>query len=563
MQTTTNDFIEEEFIEHPRSMPRVSALAIAAALGLAIPAAANDLGPLVKITGPDPFAKCTADGVAGQAGVDYPQTAIEPWVAVNPFDPRALVVGWQQDRWSNGGSRGLMAGVRSPWTGAWSEVIPGKVTQCEGGPYARASDPWVDFSPSGVLYYMHLAFQPDLANGGFGPNGMLVTRSFDGGRDWTDPVTLIADTDPQVLNDKNSLTADPYFAPLAYAVWDRLQDFTVPPAHHEPGGQASPAGGQAAPVGAAHDGVEAARARVKALKAQAKVSAGAVAAGPAVQFVGPAYFTRTTNFGFSWDKPRIIFDPGDNAQTIDNLVVVPPNGTVIDFFTHIFTDGTIETDLVRSFDHGRSFGAPIMAASNQAIGVITPDAQAPVRDASILYAVTTDRRNGNLYIAWQDSRFSGNVYDEIAFAQSTDNGATWSKPARINKTPPNANPLRQQAFIPAIEVGPHGELVVTYYDFRNDVSDGKESTDYWAVFCNPNKANCAKAANWGGELRLTDASFDLLIAPVAGSLFLGDYMGLKRAGAAVYPVFGMTTGVQKTDIFTRKITFDREDIAGE
>ena len=47
------------------------------------------------------------------------------------------------------------------------------------------------------------------------------------------------------------------------------------------------------------------------------------------------------------------------------------------------------------------------------------------------------------------------------------------------------------------------------------------------------------------------------LAPHAGSLFLGDYMGLKRAGDAVYPAFGMTVGPNQTDIFTRRIEFER------
>ena len=523
---------------------RVGAAALGATLALTASLGAAELGPLEKVTGADPFAGCTADNVSGQAGVNFPKTGIEPWIAVDPRNPRRLVAGWQQDRWSNGGSRGLTAGVRRDERGGWKVVAPGMVTQCQGGPYARASDPWVDYSPSGVLYYMHLAFQPDTPTGGFGPNAMLMTRSFDGGRNWTGPVALIADTDPQVLNDKNSMTADPRYGALAYAVWDRLQDFTITGSHHEHGG--------AAPTMGPGDGVAGARARAKALRAMAPA---------AVQFIGPAYFSRTTDYGASWEAPRIIFDPGPNAQTIDNLVQVTPNGALIDFFTHIFTDGSIETDLVRSFDHGRTFGPAIMAETNQALGVVTPDAQAAIRDASILYAVTVDKRTGALYLTWQDSRFHG--YDEIAFARSTDNGATWSAPVRINKTPTNANPLRQQAFIPAIEVGPHGVLVVTYYDFRNDVDDGKEATDYWAIFCESRERDCTNSANWGHELRLTSASFDLLQAPVAGALFLGDYMGLKRADDSVYPIFTTTTGPQRTDVFTRQIRFEGDRVAAD
>jgi hypothetical protein len=79
--------------------------------------------------------------------------------------------------------------------------------------------------------------------------------------------------------------------------------------------------------------------------------------------------------------------------------------------------------------------------------------------------------------------------EEVAFAQSGDGGLTWSTPVRVNRTPASPeNPLRQQAFVPSIEAGAGGKLVVTYYDFRNDTGEGGEFTDYWAVSCS---ADCA------------------------------------------------------------------------
>ena len=63
-------------------------------------------------------------------------------------------------------------------------MIP-DVSRCSGGEFLRASDPWVDFSPSGVAYFMSLAFEPDITDPddptvflGFGRNAMLVNRSF-------------------------------------------------------------------------------------------------------------------------------------------------------------------------------------------------------------------------------------------------------------------------------------------------------------------------------------------------------------------------------------------------
>jgi hypothetical protein len=61
---------------------------------------------------------------------------------------------------------------------------------------------------------MSLAFEPDLISPsgeflGFGRNAMLVNRSTNGGRSWSDPITLIETDEPRFFNDKNSLTADP------------------------------------------------------------------------------------------------------------------------------------------------------------------------------------------------------------------------------------------------------------------------------------------------------------------------------------------------------------------
>jgi hypothetical protein len=179
-------------------------------------------------------------------------------------------------------------------------------------------------------------------------------------------------------------------------------------------------------------------------------------------------------------------------------------------------------------------------------GTLSPNLQESVRDGSILFDVAVDPVNGALYAVWQDNRFRG--IDEVAFAQSTDGGGTWSNTIRISQTPADRNELREQAFIPSIAVGARGELIVTYYDFRNDKAQG-ELTDYWAVFC---QADCGKRSSWGGELRLTDKSFDVLDAPDAGGHFLGDYMGLIGARDLVHPVFGIATDPNLTTTLTRR-----------
>ena len=164
-----------------------------------------------------PFAGCTAD--AGSVGTNYPNTEVEPWLDVNPINPKNLVAVWQQDRWSNGGSRGLVAGVSRNGGKSWRQVVIPGLSACSGSDrYVRASDPWVSFAPNGDLYHLSLSTTGGITfDAGFPDSGMLVSRSTDGGLHWSAPIPLIEDQGPNILNDKQSITADPHDPRFVYA----------------------------------------------------------------------------------------------------------------------------------------------------------------------------------------------------------------------------------------------------------------------------------------------------------------------------------------------------------
>ena len=530
-------------------------------------AQAQVLGPLVQVAAGDPFSGCTADNVHAQetafGSILFPATSIEPWVAADPTDTSRLLVGHQQDRWNDGGSRGNAGVVSNDAGSTWANSIPTSVTECTGGIFRRASDPWVDFAQDGTAFFMSLVVDPMKPTTPFGArnSGMLVSRSVDHGATWQTPVTLIRSNTPHVLNDKNSLTADPTANGDVYAVWDQLSVF--------------PATGDASQLLAGNDGVEIARQLLNST-----VGASAVCepftkppckGGAPVfkfNFTGPSFFSRSTDNGVTWSTAAPIYQPGTNKQTIDNIVRVLPNGHLLDFFTAInVTPQILNIGYIQSTNKGGSWTGPAFATDIQVVGVVTPDSGQPIRDASILYSIAVNPVTGAIYLAWQDDRFltascttpTGTIpIDGIAFSESDDGGATWSTPVMINKTPANAtNPCRQQAFIPAVVATGDGKtVVVTYYDFRNDTNTlaGFEGTDYFALFCSTSTP-CTNPANWGNEQQLTTTSFNILDAPVARGHFLGDYMGLAASGLnTVYPVFGIATGTNVTAEFTRQIS---------
>ena len=61
------------------------------------------LGAPVLVSGASPFGGCPT-GSAGSDSVNYPNTEVEPFVAVNPTNGKIIGV-FQQDRWNDGGAK--------------------------------------------------------------------------------------------------------------------------------------------------------------------------------------------------------------------------------------------------------------------------------------------------------------------------------------------------------------------------------------------------------------------------------------------------------------------------
>lgn len=111
--------------------PRMSrALVLGVALVAALaPAAINPasagpftVGPPTLISGPSPFADCNVTAMGG-GGINYLDSEVEPWVAVNPANARNVIAVWQQDRWSNGGARGLVTAASHDGGVTWTRTF--------------------------------------------------------------------------------------------------------------------------------------------------------------------------------------------------------------------------------------------------------------------------------------------------------------------------------------------------------------------------------------------------------------------------------------------------------
>ena len=167
------------------------------------------LGPgATRISGDSPFPRCSARDRGAQRGAET-----EPHLAVAPDG--TLLAAWHQDRRTTGGSMALGVARSSDGGRRWRPVrVPGgTVCPVQGG--EATSDPWLSVGGDGTAY---LASLPGRRRRGRLETSLVVNRSSDGGRTWSEPVTVSAD---RRGNDKETLTAHPRRLGVAYVVWTR------------------------------------------------------------------------------------------------------------------------------------------------------------------------------------------------------------------------------------------------------------------------------------------------------------------------------------------------------
>jgi Neuraminidase (sialidase) len=290
-------------------------------------------------------------------------------------------------------------------------------TPSNGGYYQRVTDPWVTIAPDGTV------FESGLSTDESDPNSaLLVVRSTDGGDTWSEPTSLVINTDTTILNDKDSITADPHNPGYVYAIWTHL-----------------------------------------------------VFADPQLQNLlsSQVWLSRTKDGGNTWEAPRDIYDAPPGFTANDHQIVVLPDGMLVDMFEQ-WDNSSASYYCIRSSDLGLTWSQPILIDVADDPGVIDVETGAPIHSGVAI--ISANPTTGALYLVWQDARFSGGARDGIALSSSTDGGVTWSPAVQVNQAP------NVQAFAPSVAVAANGRIAITYYDFRNDTPDlNTLFTTYWRV----------------------------------------------------------------------------------
>ncbi len=474
-----------------------SALVVSGTTALLVGSSAMASGPIVQASsaGPSPYAGCLAVQPS-QSGQNYLDAEVEPQLAVNPANPKNMIGQWHQDRWSNGGARGISGAYTNDGAVSWTfTTVP--YTDCAPGglPYERGSDPWVSFGPDGTAYSSALSF-----DGSTNRNAVSAATSYDGGKTWSHVQAIVANTTFQFSTDKNSTTADPVHPGLAYTVWDNLNTPTDHPDDFP----------------------------------------------RTASYTGPAEFSKTTDFGKTWSTERTIIGTATRQQTIGNVIVVDPRtDTLYDFTDLIVPPNTpkqgvqsnAEVAFIKSTDQGNTWTAPQVIAPFNSAGVIDPNTGQAARTGNGLQEVAINPSSGKIYVVWQaSSNFTKNLnrgsstYDnEVMLTSSADGGASWSTPRPI------VGPVSYPVFTPTVAVNPNGTVAVTFYDSRELTSTNTLTwpVDYWARY------SFDGGQTFGDEQHVS-GPFNLTAAPNAGGFFLGDYEGLSAVGSGFEALFVQT-----------------------
>ena len=326
------------------------------------PAAApilKDRGPTL-LSKPSPIAGCRGPGQL----IDVPE---EPSVSTDARDRRHLVAAWQQDRRAAGAAFGVAVAVSRDAGDTWRETMLPGLTQCAGGPYRLASDPWTAIGPDGAAYVGSLGV--DLT--GRVGTAVVVSASRDGGASWGNPI-VVASVDPASATlDKPSILADPKHPGRVYAVWANYQR------------------------------------------------------GLAANYVA---FARSDDSGHSWSRPVTVY--GSKGESQNNLLMVLPDGSVVDLFVEESDsrEGVpARVAAARSNDGGATWGAPVTVANFQFTVTRDPQTGAEIRSIGQDIAATISR--GRIYVTWFENHRAGT--SSIWLSTSRDDGVTWSAPQTL------------------------------------------------------------------------------------------------------------------------------------
>lgn len=452
---------------------------------------------------PDPRACASGRGMP----YDRHDWESEPTLAVDPADSNHLVSAWSQD-WLDG----IVVGTSFDGGSTWSSVVPPTSTCTPGGtaPYdSGATDAGLAFGRT--LTGASVLYLTSSVSGTDGSVGIVVNRSFDGGRTWRagDRRTLEAVPGALVTRasglDAPSVLADPNVPGRAYATWAKA------------------------------DPLQALRRQQVAV---------------------------TTDGGQTWTAGRAV--PGEQPAFYGRLAVAS-DGALVDVLAETISvtpDSSCPPPLTVSARRSTDLGATWSSAAT--IGPSDTGVSAVGRGP-----------DGTLYVSWKQAGASSHAVqlgissDGGRSWVSSPVGAGVAGPVQTSTVSSSC------AFpaIPDLAVRSDGTVAVAFMDHRRDPGGTPARvTDAWLRTSSDHGSSWTETHVAGPFDQTQAPSLDCVSGTACGTAagegngFLGDYQGLVAAGdtfaladALTGPLAGagFSLGTAPTDIFFTRVRTGR------
>ena len=176
-------------------------------------------------------------------------------------------------------------------------------------------------------------------------------------------------------------------------------------------------------------------------------------------------------------------------------------------------------------------------------------------EAGVVWDATGGPFNNRIYLVYTEETVNENNDTDIMLRRSTDDGATWSAPVRVNDDP--ASPIRSQ-FLPYLALDrTTGTIAVGFHDCRNDNgvpgSGGTNNTpnddaEYYATYSVDGGVTFAPNTRLSGGFSNAAAS--------GNGIDFGDYVGQTAHAGKLYTVWADNANCDGTNANGTLSAFD-------
>jgi hypothetical protein len=237
-------------------------------------------------------------------------------------------------------------------------------------------------------------------------------------------------------------------------------------------------------------------------------------------------FSKSTDFGATWSPAQKINSTDgnciDESDTVEGAVpAVGPLGQI-----YLSWGGPNGIVFKKSLDFGTTWSASessVSSISNWGYSISGMD-RCNGQPITVCDIAPTSPYNGTIYINWSDQRNGVNDTD-VFISKSSNQGATWSAPMRVNN-----DPAGKQQFLTWMTIDQTtGYIYVVFYDRRNYTDD---NTDVYLAY----------STNGGASFTNTKISTTPFY-PI-DSVFFGDYTNITAHNGVIRPIWArMDSGV--------------------